>query len=160
MFIPDSIVVHCSATTDHFERVSWDDIYRFHVQELGWQDIGYHYGIEYAGGFPVLLEGRPWHTMGAHCRAGGMNKRSLGLCVTGNFDLAEPEIELWDVTIAVLRTLCVAFNIPTASVYGHREFESNKSCPGSKWDLDGMRRAIAGGFVVPNGWERALILKR
>jgi len=139
--IPKNIILHCSATEDS-DTASWDDIKRFHTEMRGWSDIGYHYGIERIDGAYTLLRGRTPFTMGAHCRAGGRNRDSLGLCVVGNFDYEAPGEELFAATVWVLTNLCFTFHIYPTQVYGHREFEDQKTCPGREWDMGMTRRAI------------------
>ena len=140
--IPEKIIFHCSATPDG-DTYSWDAIRRYHIEERGWDDIGYHYGAERYDGKIILLRGRkPW-VMGAHCKAAGRNRDSLGVCVVGEFDTAPPDDDVYAVAVRLLANLCWTFHIPASQVYGHREFESGKSCPGSQWDLDATRRDIA-----------------
>jgi len=154
--LPENIILHCSATPDG-ETFSWGAIRRYHIETNGWSDIGYHYGIERYNRGVVLLQGRkPWVT-GAHCRAGGRNADSLGLCVVGCFDEVGPSPELYLVTTMTLRSLAFTFHIPPERIYGHREFESAKTCPGLKWDLDQLRADVAAslhshpdvGYYVP-----------
>lgn len=86
---PKAIVLHVSAST-------WgtrDDIDRWH-RSRGWSGIGYHRVI--LNGFPrpdgryrpdldgLIQTGRADSVEGAHCRAGGMNALSLGVCLIGN----------------------------------------------------------------------------
>jgi len=143
--IPQNIILHCSATQDS-ETVSWDDIRRFHTEMRGWRDIGYHYGIEVIGESIAFLRGRnPWE-IGAHCRAGGRNRDSLGLCVVGEFDRYPPHEDVYAAAVAVLTSLCFAFHIHPTHIYGHNEFESGKTCPGKKWDLAKTRRDVMREF--------------
>jgi len=147
--IPQNIILHCSATEDS-DTASWDDIKRFHTEMRGWSDIGYHYGIERINGTLTLLRGRkPW-TIGAHCRAGGRNRDSLGLCVVGNFDHEAPDPELFEATVGVLAQLCFTFHIYPTHVYGHNEFEDGKTCPGREWDMGKTRRRIMGELLHRN----------
>jgi N-acetylmuramoyl-L-alanine amidase len=139
--IPRYIIVHNSATADS-GTASWEAIRRYHIEDRGWNDIGYHYGIEEYEGNLVFLRGRPPLTMGAHCRAGGRNRDSLGLCVVGEYDETPPDQERYGFTVTVLAGLCFTFAIPPSRVYGHREFESAKTCPGIQWDLDRLRHDI------------------
>ena len=139
--IPHYIILHCSATKDS-GSASWEAIREFHTEMRGWRDIGYHYGIEEFGDETVLLRGRkPWDT-GAHCRAGGRNRDSLGLCVVGEFDDNPPSKEKYSAVVAVLTSLCFMFSIEPDWVKGHREYEPNKTCPGLCWDLDQTRHDI------------------
>ena len=140
--IPDKIILHCSATPDG-ASYSWDAIRRYHVEERGWDDIGYHYGLEWYDDELIIMRGRkPW-VMGAHCKAAGRNRDSLGVCVVGEFDSEPPADDVYKAAIQLLTVLCWTFHIPPDSVYGHREFESGKTCPGLKWDLEGVRDDIA-----------------
>jgi hypothetical protein len=143
--IPQYIIVHCSATKDS-GTVSWGAIRNYHINDNGWTDIGYHFGVEDYGDEIILLRGRaPW-TSGAHCRAAGRNRDSLGLCVVGDFDHEPPSEEKYAAVVAVLTSLCFMFNIPPDRVRGHSEFEPNKTCPGLMWDMVRTRTDIATGI--------------
>lgn len=139
--IPDKLILHCSATPDG-ESYSWDAIRRYHIEVNGWVDIGYHYGLEHYGNKLIILRGRmPWE-MGAHCRAAGRNRDSLGVCVVGQFDDMPPEPVVYEAAVRLLAGLCWTFHIEPRNVYGHREFESMKTCPGAKWNLAQTREDI------------------
>ena len=49
------IIVHCTATPEGRE-VDVEEIKRWHVDERGWSDVGYHFHIKLDG---TLQEGRP-----------------------------------------------------------------------------------------------------
>lgn len=49
--------------------------------DRGFDDIGYHYVIEWNGAVRI---GRPLILPGAHCLADGANNDSIGICVTGD----------------------------------------------------------------------------
>jgi N-acetylmuramoyl-L-alanine amidase len=148
--IPKNIILHCSATEDS-ETPSWEAIRRFHTEIRGWRDIGYHYGLEDYEGELVILRGRKPFDMGAHCVAGGRNRDSLGVCVVGEYDTEAPSEERYLTTVALLTSLCFMFHIPPENVYGHREFESGKTCPGLMWDLDKLRKDITSGLLNAEG---------
>jgi hypothetical protein len=137
--IPTEIIIHCSATKDS-GTVSWSAIRRYHTEVRGWQDIGYHAGIELVGekDYEVFL-GRPWDKQGAHCRAQGMNGHSLGFCFVGDYDKAEPPVRMLELGAKHIAAMCRIFKIPVKDVYGHRDFEKNKTCPGKMFSLDVLR---------------------
>lgn len=138
MLLPNKIILHCSATADTDSK-SWEAIRRYHVEDKGWDDIGYHYGIENVGGDIMVFRGRPWWIKGAHCVAEGRNHDSLGLCVVGKYDDEPPAAEIYIATIDVLKILCAVFSIDPDQVYGHGEFEPLKTCPGRMWNMDDIR---------------------
>lgn len=149
------IIVHCSDTPDR-PNVSWDDIKRYHTEDLGWQDIGYHYGIEMIGGDYALVVGRPHSMVGAHCR--WRNSVALGLCIVGEYDTLPPSPLLWEITVETLAHLCQAFDIDPHNVKGHREYDDGKTCPGIKWDLVKLRSDLNKRFLYGGEIDRALIL--
>lgn len=156
MLIPSKIVLHCSATEDSGTK-SWGAIRAYHLGK-GWSDIGYHYGIEQVGEHIELLRGRPYWQRGAHCKADNRNFDSLGLCVVGNFDDKPPSPTIYAATLWALRCLCYAFWISPSDVYGHREFEKNKTCPGKMWDLDKLRDDIRQSVPEPDDTDAGFII--
>lgn len=140
--IPQKLILHCSATADG-ASYSWDAIREYHIYTRGWSDIGYHYGLEQYGHQLIIMRGRkPW-VQGAHCKAAGRNLDSLGVCVVGEYDEVAPSLAVYTATVRLLAGLCWAFHIQPGDVHGHREFESAKTCPGLKWDLDEVREDVA-----------------
>lgn len=124
---PTRIIVHHSLTKDS-ETVSWGAIRKFHTEDRGWIDIGYHFGIELVGDHIETLLGRPETETGAHCK--GYNSDSIGICVVGNYDEDEFDEERQRVLVSLLRRLMTTYGMPIKSIYGHREFNPHKSCPG------------------------------
>lgn len=115
------IILHCSDTPAGRE-VTVDDIRRWHVDERGWSDIGYHYVVYLDG---TVHEGRPEAIQGAHCR--GHNKQSIGICYIGGGSGEDTRTEEQkDALVDLLLILKTKY--PDAKIYGHRDF-SNKQCP-------------------------------
>ena len=128
------IIIHCAATPptwmdgrDLAEQVQ--EIRRWHVQERGWSDIGYHWIIGRDGS---VATGRPEGVQGAHTR--GHNTDSLGVCLIGGHGSQATDAPADHYTPAQLRALRelvveIQREHPGATVHGHNEF-SAKACPG------------------------------
>lgn len=143
------IVVHHSLTKDGRE-VNWGAIRNYHVNENGWADIGYNFGIENINGIYECLIGRLPTDRGAHCIELNMNKVSIGICVTGNFDKEAPN----EAQLSKLRGLCrylmATYSILPENVLGHGEVqlksgmlpELTKTCPGKLFDMHKFRQSL------------------
>ena len=150
---PEYVIIHHSLTKDS-ETVSWAAIRKFHVEEYGWYEIGYHYGIEMVGTRPMTFYGRREMSIGAHCKEMSMNKRSIGICVVGNYDLSQPDNEILIELVRVVWAVKVAYAIPTDRVLGHREVGKMagydwtkgeyKTCPGRKFSMTSFRKMLRG----------------
>lgn len=146
------IILHHSLTADG-STVSWDAIRRYHVQERGWDDVGYHFGIEQIGDRYEILVGRMLTETGAHCKELAMNVVGLGICLVGNFDDAPPSGAQLVVLRKLVKSLQEVFGIQTSHVLGHREIGKlsgfdwtagqYKSCPGRQFDLNAFRSRLS-----------------
>lgn len=140
---PNKIIVHHSLTEDS-GTVSWGAIRAYHKEIQKWKDIGYHAGIEQvlSGGLPYYeaLIGRIWDEPGAHTR--GHNHDSLAICFIGNFDKSVPGRELLDAGAAVIAYWLRIFNLTIEDIYGHRDFNPAKSCPGKNFDMDRLKMIV------------------
>lgn len=122
----DLIVIHC-ADTPEGRDIKTDEIRRWHMEERGWSDIGYHYVVELDGN---IAKGRPEEVAGAHVR--GYNRSSVGICYVGG---ADSEGNAKDTRTAqqkqsldiLIEGLLV--NYPDAQIVGHRDLDSGKACP-------------------------------
>jgi len=139
--VKSAIILHHSLTKDS-QTVSWGAIRRFHTVDLGWRDIGYHLGVELARDQHEIFMGRMLNDSGAHCPQGGMNQKGIGICFVGNFDTYPPPAQMWDMGITLVRSLMDIFNIPADQVFGHRDFNSKKTCPGKMFDVDKFRTEL------------------
>ena len=138
---PKFIILHHSLTKDS-ETVSWQAIRRYHINDLKWRDVGYHYGIELVNGQHEILVGRMQNDSGAHCKQMGMNRQSLGICFVGNFDDGKPPHEMWVMGLKFVRSLMDVFSIDRKAVLGHRELCDYKSCPGFYFNLNKFREQL------------------
>ena len=120
------IVVHHSAVSHDKNPVQFEAINRFH-QRQGWGKIGYHYLIEKDG---TLVRGREEDEIGAHTKQKMMNYRSIGICLTGNFDIEEPTYEQCVTLLEIIETLQKQYGIEDKNIYPHRHYASYKSCWG------------------------------
>ena len=119
------IIVHCADTPEgRDDRAA--DIKRWHTEERGSSDIGYHYVVDLDG---TIEPGRPVEKAGAHCT--GHNADSIGVCYIGGCDKKmQPKDTRTDAQKASLLLLLkyLVAKYPGVTIYGHRDF-ANKSCP-------------------------------
>jgi len=134
---PTKIIIHHSLTKDS-GTVSWGAIRRWHVEHEGWEDIGYHTGIELVYTEYEMFMGRVWDKIGAHTR--GQNDKSLGFIFVGNYDLEPPPKKMLEVGARVIALWMRLFNIPRDNIYRHSDFASYKSCPGTEFDLEELKK--------------------
>ena len=119
------IIVHC-ADTPEGRDVKTAEIKRWHTEERGWSDIGYHWVVELDGS---LHAGRPEEISGAHCK--GHNSSSIGICYVGGSDSEGNSKDTRtegqrDALVALIKEILDRH--PDAEVFGHRDF-STKACP-------------------------------
>lgn len=122
---------------------TFETIQAYHINGLGFENIGYNYVIEKDG---KLRAGRPETYHGAHTV--GYNKKSIGICLTGNFDLTEPTKEQVDVLKRLMKEIIARWNIPLENIVPHRTF-ANKSCYGNNLPDDWARNLLKPN-CIPN----------
>lgn len=150
------IIVHCTATPPDWRgkqpfSLKVAEIRRWHVEERGWSDIGYHYLIDRPG---TLAVGRPLDRVGAH--VAGHNIGTIGICLLGGAGSAAtdqfsdnytPEQE------AALRQLIAELKAKYPSikkVSGHNEYAA-KACPGfnvARWYAHKPPRAVVASTTM------------
>lgn len=121
----NKIILHCTATPEG-RKVTVKDLYKWHVTERGWSDIGYHFFIDLEG---RIHECRPIEITGAHTK--GQNYNSIGIAYAGGVDKDmnpkdtrnEFQADSLDFLLADLKDL-----YPKVVIYGHNDF-STKFCP-------------------------------
>jgi N-acetylmuramoyl-L-alanine amidase len=127
---PNGIVIHHSLTKDS-NTVSWDAIKKYHTETMGWDDIGYHFGVEYVTGSVKILTGRPILYAGAHTRE---FNDSIGICVVGNYDTDALEKDKFDALVDLTVQLLEEYpHLTPKQIYKHSEWAGYKSCPGKRF---------------------------
>lgn len=129
MIYPKYIIVHHTATplNSTFDFVKQIGIDR------GFGDISYNFLITANGD---VHKGRPLSSVPAHCKADGMNYKSLGLALTGNFTLVKPTQAQLNSLLDTIDILRAYHNIPASNVLAHCEVNGASTlCPGEllKW---------------------------
>ena len=144
------IILHHSWSTDSKITSDWEGIKRYHTEELGWKDIGYHFGLEYVQNILVLRFGRSLEEVGAHCL--GFNKIGIGICLIGNYDIQIPTTEQLSALHELCKILMQLYAISPKHIIGHRESygllgkEQQKTCPGILFPMNDFREKIMNGL--------------
>lgn len=124
------VFIHAADTPAGMD-IGADTIRRWHVEGNGWSDIGYHYVIRRNGviepGRDLDGDGDVEEEMGAHVY--GHNRGTLGICMVGgkpdcNFTAAQWRSLEWLIVDILDR-----HGLTSDAVYGHRDFDSGKTCP-------------------------------
>ncbi len=117
------IVIHCADTP---EGVYFDikDIRKWHVQERGWRDVGYHYIVLLDG---TIQLGRDLKTIGAG--VSGYNKNTIHICyIGGKHGRDTRTIQQKATLVYLVATLKRTFR--KSEAWGHRDFPGvRKFCP-------------------------------
>lgn len=92
----------------------------------GWEGLGYQFVIHKNGD---VWRGRPEHYHGSHTTT--HNKKSIGICLSGNFDATLPTKAQEDSLRSLLVGLMSTYNIQKEKIVPHRTF-ANKTCYGKK----------------------------
>lgn len=133
-------VVHCSATRPDWMAgaglpAQFAEIRRWHMQDRGWRNIGYHWVIGRDG---KVLSGRPETEIGAGVE--DHNRGVIHICLIGGHGSTERDSFARNFTPAqdvTLRQLLQGIGMRTQirRISGHNEYAA-KACPGftvSKW---------------------------
>jgi N-acetylmuramoyl-L-alanine amidase len=118
------IVIHASDTPADRD-IDIEEVKKWHVEERGWSDVGYHFFIKLDG---CLQFGRSIRIPGAH--VSGHNSHSIGICYAGGWKGEDTRTPAQKKTMGeLLDTLKYFFQ--RAEILGHRDFEGiSKLCPG------------------------------
>lgn len=123
----DSIILHCTATKVG-QKVTVEDIRRWHVVDRSFSDIGYHFLIMPDG---EICEGRDIKTIGAHCL--GHNETSIGIAYIGGLnEEGKPADtrtnEQKEALLKLVNVLSCTYKINYYDIRCHNEF-AKKACP-------------------------------
>lgn len=113
------VIHHTASKTD----LTVQEIHQLHLnQSENWKGIGYHYYINKKG---IIYRGRPEKYSGSH--ALDYNSVSIGICLSGNFEEEDPNINQITSLIELLHYLRIKY--PNAEILGHRDLNAT-ACPG------------------------------
>lgn len=148
------VIVHCSDSPDTL-NIGFTDIDRWH-KERGFEGVdvkvqakagetlkriycGYHYVVKRNGQIDV---GRPEWAVGAHCYL--HNHDSIGICWAGRFS---PTNEQMEALLLMVKSICLKYALPYHKVFGHKEFNKDKTCPNLDMNLfrDRIKKLLDGG---------------
>lgn len=136
------LMLHHSLTKDS-QTVSWPAIRKYHKLTKGWQDIGYHFGVELTGDEYEALIGRSLEHNAAACPEGDMNRIAVHVCLVGNFDKTPPPPEQLEVfRDRIWLPMADLFQLTPKDIVFHRDFAPWKTCPGST-----MTRALLAQYI-------------
>lgn len=119
------IIVHHTAVSRTVNNSQFNAVKQFHIN-MKWGDIGYNWFIESNG---QIIQGRSEHVAGTHTREEGMNLKSIGICLAGDFDKENPTPKQERSLGRLLDEISNRHDIPIGNIKYHRDY-TNKSCPG------------------------------
>lgn len=129
----DLIVVHHTKIED----MTVASIHDHHLRN-GWAGIGYHKVVLPDG---TVADGRPEAAVGAH--AYGVNRRSVGVVVVGDFDVRQPSAAQLAALTDVVTAWAVKYRLNSDQVVGHRDVFARTTCPGRQFPWEEFKQALA-----------------
>lgn len=111
------IVIHHTASTSD---LTIKDIERIHLNE-DYAGVGYHFFIDKKG---IIWRGRPIDTIGSHALP--INSISVGVCVSGNFVIEQPNQKQLDSLKEIINFLKQKY--PNAVIISHSQVKETKEC--------------------------------
>lgn len=118
----NKVFIHCSANDneDYYGDYLRKEVHKWHVEEKGWDDIGYHFLIDKLG---RVLKGRPLEKTPAAQK--GHNTGTIAIMVHGYRSFTGESMN-------ALRRLCRAINEEyrgEITFHGHSEVDPGRECP-------------------------------
>ena len=122
-----AIVIHHAGLKNDVD-IDVPSIHDMHLGN-GWAGIGYHFVVHKNG---VIEQARPLEYVGAH--AYQHNQFTVGICMTGNYNMAYPPFEQTLAVEQLTAALCKKYKIKPAdyTIFGHKDLNAT-SCPGDKF---------------------------
>lgn len=126
-----TVVIHVSDTPDALD-ISARDIRRWHIQDNGWIDIGYHWVVCRDG---EIEKGRPELAVGAG--VAGFNRHSVHICWIGRNKIQDIQ---YHNMLELVAEIVDHYDLEIDDVLGHYELDKWKSCP--NLDMDKVRKDL------------------
>ncbi|MFD3627616.1 MULTISPECIES: peptidoglycan recognition protein family protein [Streptomyces] len=157
---PSRLVVHHTVSTNStdFSRAQahahahW--VQDLHLDKNNWVDTGYHFLVSRGGwitegrhGSLRALTGGRNFVLGAH--TSGQNSQAVGIACEGAYHAgAVPPDAQWEVLVTLCAYTCARYGIPSAQIYGHKDY-GDTLCPGVYHDmLPRLRAEVAAARVA------------
>ena len=128
------IIIHHSAT-------DVGGALQFHKghTKRGWKGLGYNFVID--NGTSGKKDGQIETSLrwlkqqdGAHCKASGMNRKAIGICLVGNFSKEQVSQKQLDSLVYLINQLRKYYKIPLKNIMGHGFVPGARTeCPGKKF---------------------------
>ena len=158
MYQPNYIIVHHSVTprdlgVDQTENSIQNNHKSrgFPKSSLG-SNIGYHY-IIYGDG--TVKQYRLDNEIGAHTKEQGMNLKSLGVCLIGDFDKELPSESQINSLKTLLSKKCELFKIIKENIHPHRKYAGYKSCYGANLSDDWASKLLTSNNDMLMSFKKA-----
>jgi LysM repeat protein len=138
------IIIHHSAT-DYGSALAFD---KAHLNRGFWNGLGYHFVIDNGTNSKAAgqIEVSPrWIKQqdGAHCKAGNMNTRAIGICVVGDYTTDRPSSAQMDSLMYLVKKLQDYYNIPRRNIMGHGQVPgASTECPGRNFPWNEFWRRL------------------
>jgi len=136
------IIIHHSLTSKDISlNKSIESFNKNHKERLHpgpnwyWLHIAYHYVIWGKG---EVKKTRPLKEIWYHAWNRNINKKSIWICLCGNFDIEEPNEKQYETCFKLIKEIQTKF--PNIKIMWHNEVVSWKSCPGFKFNMNKLIR--------------------
>lgn len=135
------LIVHHTASSAKNQTA--ESIRRYHMDVRCYSDIGYHFVIRDNG---TVEYGRPVKRRGAHAK--GNNWDSIGVVMTGNFEVSSPSQAQLNSLYEVLEIGLDEYSLSEDKIYGHNEIPYATACPGKNVDMAAIRKEVRNRMAV------------